>query len=67
MVSRGFVGKCPLPAGPWCPGWAKLIKVPLRIAITQKMHQGHWCASRLATKLITLSGIVAAVFLETGH
>lgn len=37
MVSREFVGKCPLPAGPWRPGWAKLIKAPFRIAITQKI------------------------------
>lgn len=33
MVSQGFVGKSPLPEGPWRPGWAKLIKTAFRIAI----------------------------------
>lgn len=41
MLARRSAGKCPLPAGPWSPGQAKLIKAPFRIAITQKLCWGH--------------------------
>lgn len=40
MVSRGFIGKCPLPEGPRQPGWAKLIKAPFRIAINPEDMPG---------------------------